>query len=268
MKFVLTNDIHVEKEEPYKGVNRRMSSLSKQLLQSVIKEIRENIKPRFVANLGDLVGDIDNESDISNLKYVVKELEKCGAPVHHIIGNHDQRSMTYDDLKTALGYEELFYSLDYEDFHFVFLYVDDRREMQSETSSLEIPASHVKWLENDLKKTNKHTIIFSHQALGDQDVANNFWFSHRENRCLINNRFEVRKIIEESGKVVACINSHLHWNNITIHNNIPYITVQSMVENFNNDGLPSESYTVVDVTSDYFNLKVLGKDRMEFLKYL
>ena len=51
----------------------------------------------------------------------------------------------------------------------------------------------------------------------------------------------------ESGKVKAVFNGHIHWNHIMHHDGIPYINLQALSENFQNDGTPAESYALVEV---------------------
>lgn len=268
MKFVVINDIHVGAETLYKGVNRKLSRLSKRLLREFVAKVNSEIKPDFVANLGDLVGDIDRESDINNMQYVVTELARLNCPIHHIVGNHEQRNLSEDDMKRILCYDNLYFSTDYNDIKFIYLHTEDSKERDKENSSISISDKQLSWFENELNSTDKKVVVFSHHSFADQDVTNNFWFSGREQRCLVHNRKDVRNVIDRSAKVIACINAHLHWNNVTVHNNIPYITLQSLVENFNNDNVPSETFSVFELENDFIKLHVLGNDRFEFVKYL
>ncbi len=268
MKFVVINDIHLGAETPYKGINRKLSRLSMSLLSDFVSKVNEEIRPDFVANLGDLVGDIDHENDLQNMGLVMSALGKVDCPVYHIVGNHEQRNLTESEMKQALGYKSLYFSFEKGDYKFVFLHTEDSKERLQENSIIHIPETQLKWFDEELKNTNKKVIVFSHHSFADQDVTNNFWFSGRTQRCLVHNRGEVRSIMNNSGKVIACVNAHLHWNNVTIHENIPYITLQSLVENFNNDDKPSETYSIFELNNEFLKLHVMGNDRFEFVKYL
>jgi hypothetical protein len=50
-----------------------------------------------------------------------------------------------------------------------------------------------------------------------------------------------------------------------VHNSIPYFTVTSLVENFNNDGIASKAHTVVNVNSSKIVVQVRGNDPAQFV---
>ena len=45
-----------------------------------------------------------------------------------------------------------------------------------------------------------------------------------------------------------------------MHHGIPYFTVTSLVENFHNDGITSEVYTMVNLNQKKITLDVRGND--------
>ncbi|MBU1323387.1 hypothetical protein KKE75_05015, partial [Patescibacteria group bacterium] len=110
----------------------------------------------------------------------------------------------------------------------------------------------------------KPTIIFSHYGLAEDDMKNNFWFESKPHYALIKNRLDVRKILEKSGKVVAVISGHQHWNRIHVHNNIPYFTVTSLIENFKNDGIPAAAYTIINLNKQQIIVDIQGNDPEKF----
>ena len=129
---------------------------------------------------------------------------------------------------------------------------------------ISISSEQIVWLEEELNSTNKPVVIFVHHSLADQNLEGNPWFEGRPSRCLIHNRDEVRKIIGDSKKVVAVINGHLHWNNISIHDGIPYVTIQSAIENFSNEGIPANTWEEFDLTPNTFKISVYGNDKIEY----
>jgi alkaline phosphatase len=80
----------------------------------------------------------------------------------------------------------------------------------------------------------------------------------------VENRAEVRAVLEASGKVIAVFNGHLHRNNMWTHNGIPYFTLQSCVEDVSNTGTPSKSYTIVTVEGEKVSVDVRGGDPATF----
>ena len=95
-------------------------------------------------------------------------------------------------------------------------------------------------------------------------MKGNFWFENAPDKALLGNRKQIRKIFEESGRVKAVISAHQHWNKMFVHNGIPYFTITSLVENFTNDGLPSEAHTIVSLGDDKITVDVKGNDPAEY----
>ncbi|MFO0704063.1 MAG: metallophosphoesterase [Patescibacteria group bacterium] len=268
MKFAVLNDIHYGVAKPHKGVIKTMSHLSEDLLDKSLSYLTSDKDVMFIADLGDIVTDANSETDFANVTKVLEKFSKLKIPTYHIPGNHEQRTLSDHDLQKLFGYEKLYFSKELDEYKFIFLYTKETNIKDKVNSEIEISQEQEKWLENELKVSNKKVIIFSHHSLADQDTKNNFYFSGKEHRCLVRNRQKIRSLIDESGKVIACINAHLHWNNLTIHNNIPYITLQSLVEDFNTNGIPSASHTIFELNNNFLKCHVFGNDRMEFLKYL
>ncbi|MBC8506287.1 MAG: hypothetical protein H8D34_15605 [Chloroflexi bacterium] len=78
---------------------------------------------------------------------------------------------------------------------------------------------------------------------------------------------DTRNLFSNSGKVIAVINGHLHWNQIDWHDDIPYITVQSAIENFDNEGTSANAWGKILLKDNKFSLKQYGNDPFEFEYY-
>jgi len=216
-------------------------------------EMRYNDKPDFVVNLGDAILDEDEDTDRANYQLVIKRLEKTGVPVYSVIGNHDSPNIGEQGLRDLLR-SDLYYSFDYGSYHFIVLY----SRLAEQRYLSEIDAEQIDWLRRDLMKTDKKTVVFSHHSLANQSLAGNFWFEDKPEDCSVQNRREIRSILEGSGRVIAALNGHLHWNNKTVHNGIPYFTLQSLVENVNDDGEPSKAYGIVRLAKESIIMNVGG----------
>jgi len=118
------------------------------------------------------------------------------------------------------------------------------------------------WLKKELKESKKPVIIFAHYPVDDQSFEGNPWFEERPELGLTENRAEVRKVLEDSGKVVAVISAHNHWYKLNYHNNIPYITLQSLVENIG-DNTPALSWSILTFEPGKINLQTFGNDSRE-----
>jgi len=121
------------------------------------------------------------------------------------------------------------------------------------------------WLKNDLDKTDKKCIAFVHYSLADQDLTGNPWFEGKPNKCLIANRKEIRDILSASNKIIAVFNSHLHWDRKNVHENIPYFTIQSLIENEDDKGIASETHAVVNIINDKVDVEIKGNYSKKFL---
>jgi alkaline phosphatase len=104
-----------------------------------------------------------------------------------------------------------------------------------------------------------------HHPISDQDLTGCFWFEGLSHKAFVENREEVRAILEASGKVRAVFNGHLHRNNMWVHNNIPYFTIQSCVEDVDNSGRPSKSFAVVTLDSDSISVQIHGTDATTYM---
>lgn len=256
MKFAIVSDIHIGQEEEYKGVVRKMSRHSLSFLNSFIDKMNNEVKPLFVVNLGDSINDISHDVDVLNLKIAFGNLSKLNCPVYNLVGNHEQKTIEIDELEKLFNHKPLYYSFDQENYHFIVLF--------SERKDLLVFDDQKNWLKKDLDNTNKKTVVFVHHALADQDLTGNFWFENNPKRSLVKNREEIRQILENSKKVVAVFNGHLHWNKMDVHNDIPYFNIQSLVENFKNEDIPSNSYAIIELTPEIIDVDIQGADREHY----
>ena len=253
MKFAIITDIHMGPEGFFNGVLRKITKDAKQFLDEFVDEMNNEIKPEFVVVLGDLIEDDNPENDKTNIKLITKLFKKLNCRVYFVAGNHDLKNVSENELASLFGQEKLFYSYDDNIYHFIILF-----SKAVEKGNILIPDEQIKWLKNDLEQTNKKCIIFVHHGLSEQNLKGNPWFEDRPEYCLVKNREEIRNILEKSDKVLAVFNSHLHWDKMDLHNSIPYFTLQSLVENENDKGLPSRAFHLVSLNKDKISVETMG----------
>ena len=272
MKFAIINDMHVSSPDTgyENGIQRKLVGKSERLIKEFVQKMNEVEHPQFVVDLGDLIEDVgDKAGDTSYLKKAVDLLSLLNMPVYHMIGNHDIKTNSKEEVAKIFGYEKLYYSWDTSGHHFIALSFErDMDEKSPGYRTTALAPEELHWLKLDLKKTHNPTIIFSHYGLADDNMAGNFWFEQIADRAVLRDRKELRKIFEDSGKVKAVISAHQHWNRMFEYNGIPYFTVTSLVENFNNDGVASEAHTIVNIDDQKISVNVKGNDpanyRFEF----
>ncbi len=239
----------------YQGVQRKIGANAVKFVDNFIETMNNEVKPSFVVVLGDLIEDENPENDKKNTSFLVEAFGKLCCPVYFVAGNHDLKNISENELADIFKQKSLFYSFDSDNLHCIVLL---SKKAQAKEGGFIIPEEQLEWLKKELNNAEKDCLVFMHASLADQDLDGNPWFSGRPDACLIKNRNEVRNILENSGKVKAVFNGHLHWDKMHLHNSIPYFTLQSLVENEDDKGIPSQSYSVIDVDDKEIAVKIKG----------
>lgn len=244
----------------WKGVQRKIGANAAVFVSNFIETMNNEVKPSFVVVLGDLIEDENPKNDKEHMLFLVGEFEKLACPVYFVTGNHDLKNISEDELSNIFKQKKLFYSFDSENLHFIVLL---SKKISGEGHV--ITDGQVKWLKEELEETDKDCVVFVHTGLADQDLTGNPWFEGRPDSCLILNRNEIRNILESSGKVKAVFNSHLHWDKMHTHNSIPYFTLQSLVENEDDKGIPSQAYHIVNIENEKISVEIRGNYPKKFI---
>jgi len=185
-------------------------------------------------------------------------LRERGIPVLWVAGNHDCIHINRADLNRFWQRSgPLYYSLDHRGWHFVVLHTIEQTDVQ-----IRVPETQLGWLRADLAATDRPTIALMHHPASDQDLDDSRWWPGRSHLALVKERAEIREIFERSGRVRAVFNGHLHWNHLDVIAGIPYVTVQSLIENLDDDapGRPAASHAEVHVTARRMVVRVRGND--------
>ena len=269
-KFVLIADAHLGTDKLHEGKSRKLSSRARSLLQYFVTRINDEIRPAFVVQLGDLIEE-DEEEDEENYVKALGILKQLSMPVYHVVGNHEQVNLKLDQVLTILKYPKLYYSFDSGDYHFVVLFAscpmksDLESPVESIGRKIQIDTAQRKWLEEDLNATKKATIVFLHHPLDDQDLAGSYWFEQKPDECFVDARNEIREIFSRSGKVIAVFNGHVHRNNLENHDDIWYVSLQSLVENMSeHTKTPAETIAIVTVGEHEIRVEIEGMDPAEY----
>ena len=238
LKIGLITDLH-HADKPPAGTRHYQETLGK-LDEAAYRFEKEEIN--FVVELGDLIDEADTvNSELRYLKDVNREFSVISKDRHCVLGNHCVTTLNKDEFLGGVEQKKSYYSFDRGNFHFLVLdacfRIDGtpygRKNFDWKESS--IPALELEWLQTDLKSTKKKTIVFVHHRL---DVVSNFG---------IKNAAEVRKLLENSGKVLAVFQGHSHDNDLKDMGGIHYCTLRAMVEG---SGPDNNGYSIMDLTSD------------------
>src|SRR5512133_115253 len=267
MRIALISDVHFGPRAYYDGKLRKLSERAGELVRAFVAEMNEHERPDLVIHLGDAIEDQDRERDLACYQEFLTSFRDLKSEILYLAGNHDLINLSEDDLSLAWGGGYgLCHSQDRNGYHLVFLTARHRRSEGREW--IELPSNQLEWLARDLSRPGLPTLIFMHHPLGEMDLRGNRWFEHETHLCLVANREQVRRVFEQSGRVLAVFCGHVHWNYLSVVAGIPYVTLQSLIENIDEDspGRPACSTAVVDVESERILVRVLGEHpaRYEF----
>lgn len=235
LRVGLVTDLH-HADKPSAGTRHYRETLGK-LAEAATQFEKDNVS--FVVELGDLIDAADSvETEQRYLRTINREFSAISKDRHYVLGNHCVDTLTKAEFLNGVEQKQSYYSFDRGDFHFVVLDACFRKDGEpygrknSKWNDANIPAAEVDWLQADLSATSKKTVVFAHQRL---DVSND----HGVKNCP-----EVRKLFEESGKVLAVFQGHSHQNDLKDIGGIHYCTLVAMVEG---SGAENNGYSVLEV---------------------
>jgi len=254
----IVTDLHFGPEVRYRGKLRKMSHRAAELTEGFARRMREEVHPDFVVNLGDDIEDESREADLARYEECQTILKRANVPVVNAAGNHDTVNLGPEDLLAIWGREgQLYYSFDQGGFHFTVLHT-----VEEPGGDIHVREPQMGWLRDDLEKTKLPTVVLMHHSASEQDFDDSYWFRGRPNRALVQERRELRAIFEASSKVRMVFNGHVHRNHFDVIRGIPYVTIQSLIENVDEDapGRASRAHAVVRIDSDRIVVRVHGED--------
>lgn len=221
--------------------------------------MNRSYKPDLVVQCGDMIEDIDRIHDEKNFAEGVRILSKLKRPVYHVIGNHDQRNLSDQQLKATLNCPQLYYSVDHDDYRLLFLYTRQSFEKDGGLDEPFLDSEQLIWLKQRVV-TDKKIILFSHAALFPVDTDDNFWFKGASEEAYIKNHNSLFEILKDK-KILFAVNGHLHCNKLNQFKGITSVTVQSLVENISGRirGAPANSYALIDINESRVRIDIKGR---------
>lgn len=273
LTFGVCTDLHFGPEALYKGKLRKLTAHAGRLVTAFGERMAGEVKPDFIVNLGDDIEDEDHDADLTRYEECLATLGRAGIDLVHVAGNHDTVNLSTPELLSAwrrssswlaagLPVDRLYYAFDRGGVRFIVLH-----SVEVQDRSISVHVEQRAWLAKELERTTAPVIVLVHHSLADQNLAGSRWFEGRAHVCLIQERKEIRALLERhharSPKgVLAVFNGHLHWNHVDVIGGIPYVTVQSMIENLDDDapGRPARAFAVVRLAPARVNVDVGGEE--------
>ncbi len=252
------SDLHFGPQAFHEGKLRKLTHRAEALTRDVVCAMNARIKPDLLVNLGDDIEDESREADLERYASCQSVLRGADAELVNVAGNHDTVNLARGDLNRIWEREgPLFYSLDRGGFHLVVLHTLEKKDVE-----VRIPQAQLEWLRSDLSTTTLPTIVLMHHSASEQDLHDSIWFSGKPHIALVKERAELRKIFEESLRVRCVFNGHLHRNHLDVIRGIPYVTLQSLTENLDDDapGRPAAAYASAVIAESRIVVRVHGND--------
>lgn len=238
LRVGLVTDLH-HADKPSAGTRHYRETLGK-LAEAAARFEKEKVS--FVVELGDLIDAADSvATEQRYLQTINREFSAISKDRHYVLGNHCVDTLTKAEFLDIVEQQQSYYSFDRGEVHFVVLDACFRKDGEPygrknfKWNDANIPDAEMEWLQADLKATSKKTVVFAHQRL---DVSND----HGVKNCPA-----VRKIFEESGKVLAVFQGHSHQNDLKDIRGIHYCTLVAMVEG---SGAENNGYSVMEITPE------------------
>lgn len=261
MRFALITDVHFGPRTFHQGKLRKMSDQAEPLTRRFVDQMNRVERPDLVVNLGDVVEDQSAEQDRRGYAQFLEILSQLEAPVVSVAGNHDQVNLSDADLAALWGRSgPLDYAFDLGDYHFLVLKTSEG------AGEVHLSRAGLEHARRDLAQTRRPTVVLMHHPASDQRVTGNRWFERAAHLCHVIERRELRAILEESGKVLAVFNGHVHWNHLDLIGGIPYVTVQSLIENVEDDapGRVAAAWAVCDLDPERLVVEVRGAEPVRY----
>lgn len=199
--------------------------------KKTIEEINV-LKPDFVVITGDLLfGQLYPFEYSFEYRTCYRILQQFDVPTYLIPGNHDGYVQSFQDGFRFWDkfFGDLYYSFDYGNYHFVSVNSYDWPYISRIGFSYlvfnwggSVLADQLSWIEDDLTSSNNANLTFMmmhHNPLWDT----------QDNSLLkrgYNGRENLIELIEEYG-VDMVLSGHVHRDNVTVNNDIVYITTTS-----------------------------------------
>jgi Icc protein len=262
MRFALISDEHFGPTAYFQGKLRKLTAQAGELCQAFVTRMNQEVKPDLVVNLGDVIEDESRSLDLEHYGQFVEIMKQLECPVLHVAGNHDQVNLSDADLCQLWDHDgALYYSRDCAGVHFSVL-----RTIEVTDVAIHLPQEQLDWLEQDLAHSALPSVVLMHHPASEMRLDGNRWFEKRPNVCRVAERRALQRLVSQAPRVVAVFNGHVHWNHFDVIAGVPYITLQSLVENLDDDapGRAAAAHAVVDLDERRMVVRVAGAEPVRY----
>lgn len=213
-------------------------------------------QPDFVVDIGDRISGRNPRDDRVCMEALQTYFNRLAVPVYTVIGNHDIRFLTRADNEQITGRPASSWSMDYGPIHFLFW----NPEIIRNAAGLHVRPEDIDWLRDDLSKTDKRSLVFSHIPLDHEPPAAPNPHEHIAMRFHLSESGKIRKVLEESGKVALCMSGHVHRNHRSQINGVHYVSQQSLTQMHQKHyRVPARAWSWLEIFDDEIVIRLKGK---------
>lgn len=264
LTLALVSDLHFGPEARFGGKLRKLTAHARELSLAFVERMNEIVRPDLIVNLGDDIEDESLTADRARYSEAIGVLRRARAELVNVAGNHDVIHLGARDLRSIWGLDpegELYSSFDRGGWHFIVMHTRERKD-----HDVSLGEAQLAWVADDLRAHPGPTIVLMHHSAADQDLTGNRWFQGAPHICLVRERRKLRALFEAHGDVRAVFNGHLHWNHLDVIRGIPYVTLQSLIENLDDDapGRAAAAHAVVRLSSKRIVVEIEGAERARY----
>jgi DNA repair exonuclease SbcCD nuclease subunit len=257
-KILILTDIHLGESRcstTHTGVIRQANSQAEHKLQELVEQLKPQ-KFDLLVHLGDALRDEhDKQVDKHNFKKALKLLKQIEAPQIHLLGNHELRSFSREEVAShyqALEYKADFYGKkDFSNAQVVWLDVS-----KEDQESVKLPEETLKWLQDAEFESHKPLLVFSHYSAFPINAKGSFYFENKPDKMLFKNRNDITKIV--NGKHSASclwLNGHVHLLSHQQLDSNHFISAPSFTENITAESFPENNpgvYSIIELKENEF----------------
>lgn len=203
-------------------VGHKLPDKGKIYLQSAVNYYNKTYKPDVVVGGGDYISsyDVNKKKARSQLSSILNIFQKVKAHRLYLIGNHDVRKLTKNDVKKSLkiNYSRTYY--DINGFRLVLLDTNHTNSKGKYNTIGSLTADDLAWLDATLT-TSLPVVVFSHHSpihTPDGDTT----------RTNMSGAGEVRAVLERHDNIVAVFSGHHPINYHEQREGIDYIIINNL----------------------------------------
>lgn len=198
----------------------------------------------FIIETGDFKDQNEPPEKLKTKKYLRKVeavFTQFKGNRYHVLGNHDVDSLSKSEFQalienSLISQDNTYYYFDTGGFRCIVLDACFREDGVAYCNGnfkwydTVIPEDELNWLSHVLKKSRQPVLVFVHQLLDG------------EGELYVKNAFQVRRVLETYGNVMAVFQGHKHEGDYNEINGIHYITQKALVDG---SGAENNSYSIV-----------------------